>query len=347
MKTNRLSYWDNWKGLAIIAVVMIHATNKALTFPEGSFNYNFGLGVRQFINYAVPLFLAMSGYFSISAIQEDTLSYYRKRVSRIIVPYGIWTAIYLFLVKTPEQLPSLYEIAHGYILGSGIGIGYFVIVLLQYIAVTPLLLKIKSFKTHIFIIGILTFSGLAFTYFFRTQYPESFFAKFPGSAILFVVWYPFYHLGMLAALFKNRLNFEKFTSTVLLSLFILALAFSFIEGFSWSHLEYNRLSAKQLKISSFTFSIVIFIIAIAYAHKESWLNSQGVFSLLGRYSFAIYLMHLLFFKIIHKTSILKPLVDIQPLYIFSLTALSIAGCMIFVSLVEKFAPKMVSKSVIG
>ena len=73
----RISYWDNWKGIAIIAVVAIHASNGTAAFEEGSFNWLFGLTFRQFIDFAVPLFLAMSGYFSVKNSSGNPISYYK------------------------------------------------------------------------------------------------------------------------------------------------------------------------------------------------------------------------------------------------------------------------------
>ena len=89
MVTNRNVYWDVWKGLAIVGVVLIHATTTAFEFPRGSLNYNFGLSFRQIINFSVPLFFAFSGYFSAISRSESAIAYYKSRVSRIVPPLHI------------------------------------------------------------------------------------------------------------------------------------------------------------------------------------------------------------------------------------------------------------------
>lgn len=71
----RESYWDSWKGVAIIAVVAIHASGATQFFEDGSFNWYFGLVLRQFIDFAVPLFLAMAGYFSMKGATDNPIYY--------------------------------------------------------------------------------------------------------------------------------------------------------------------------------------------------------------------------------------------------------------------------------
>jgi surface polysaccharide O-acyltransferase-like enzyme len=53
----RISFWDKWKGVAIIAVVLIHALGSTANFPVGSLNNDFGIILRQFINFPVGLFI--------------------------------------------------------------------------------------------------------------------------------------------------------------------------------------------------------------------------------------------------------------------------------------------------
>jgi len=59
----RNEYWDAIKGVAIIAVIMMHATNSTRAFPAESLNYLTGVVTRQFMTFAVPLFFFISGFF--------------------------------------------------------------------------------------------------------------------------------------------------------------------------------------------------------------------------------------------------------------------------------------------
>ena len=71
------------RGLAAISVVMIH------TCPGGYAQ----VCIRPFINWAVPMFLFLSGY--LTKLENDNWpSFIRKRVVSVMVPYLFWTMIY-------------------------------------------------------------------------------------------------------------------------------------------------------------------------------------------------------------------------------------------------------------
>ena len=91
--TLRSAYWDAWKGVAILAVVTIHAGAVALGFPADSPNAQFGLMLRQGVNFAVPLFLAMAGYFAVGDGAEAVAPSWRQRAARLLPPYLFWTLV--------------------------------------------------------------------------------------------------------------------------------------------------------------------------------------------------------------------------------------------------------------
>lgn len=70
------------RAISIIAVVLIHTCpNDILT-----------LFIRPFTNFAVALFLFLSGYLTnINTITNKTI---KRRILRVIIPYIIWTIIY-------------------------------------------------------------------------------------------------------------------------------------------------------------------------------------------------------------------------------------------------------------
>ena len=83
------------RGLAIIAVVFIHNT------PSGISQVVF----RPFLNFCVGLFLFLSGMLSDAGKWNPM-----KRISKVLIPYAIWTLIYVvrFAYKTPLQIPIIY-----------------------------------------------------------------------------------------------------------------------------------------------------------------------------------------------------------------------------------------------
>ncbi len=343
----RVSYWDNWKGIAIIAVIAIHASNGTATFQEGSFNWLFGLTLRQFIDFAVPFFLAMSGYFSAKVSNESLLSFYKGRFIRILIPYLIWTAIYL-LAKTPTILPSLSECFQGVFFGTGIGIGYFVIVLSQFVILTPLFAKIQKKWHHVAIMITISIMGSIFVYYFSAINTDHFLSQFPAYALPFFAWYPFYHSGYFMARYKNEL---KLNSTLIKTAtfgLALSLTLSLCEGLFWAYNHNYSFGVSQLKATSLAASLFLFILAVSLSEKKTLLHRYSAITWLGENSYVIYLSHMLFLTIIQK--ILRQsdsIYSLQPLTILLSVALSLILCTGLIKTCSKILPRNISKHLLG
>lgn len=77
-------YLQALRGLAIASVVMIHC------LPLEAWV----VGVRPFLNFAVALFIFLSGYLTTKRKVADIHSFYRKRIGKIVIPYSLWTLFY-------------------------------------------------------------------------------------------------------------------------------------------------------------------------------------------------------------------------------------------------------------
>lgn len=343
----RINYWDSCKGLAIIAVVAIHASSGTGNFKEWSFNWLFGLSLRQLIDFAVPLFLAMSGYFSEKSPHKDPLAFYKSRATRILVPYIIWTMIYIAL-KNPYDLLSAREIIKAILLGTGIEIGYFVIVLFQFILITPALAKIQTPTHHIAIIIAATLVGSSFTYYYTAFHRLSIFSNFPANAILFFVWYPFYHAGYFISRHMRDHIANKPRIAVPAIVYSILLACALIEGLYWAINQNYPLGVSQLKATSLAASFALFIITL-YAEKlNTPLHTASALSWLGKNSYAIYLTHML--PLIAARKFLKgqeSIYNIQPLSITIITATSITACTLLIYFSKRFIKPGINKAIFG
>ena len=79
------------RGLAIIAVVFIHCTPHGMTLVV----------CRPFLNFAVGLFLFLSGLLSDASRWKPS-----KRLAKILIPYAIWTFLYT-LSRSYKAPPDL------------------------------------------------------------------------------------------------------------------------------------------------------------------------------------------------------------------------------------------------
>lgn len=220
--------------------------------------------------------------------------YYLRRFKRIVPPYLIWTVICVAL-RHRADLRSIRGLTKDVLLGTGVEVGYFVIVLVQFVLLTPLLARIDKRRVHIVLMALLLGCGLTFTYLVRIEFPASPLAHFPYYCILFLVWYPFYHLGLFAAKFHIAGDVRlRNVSAWVFALYLFLVAASMGEAVFLHRLGIG-LDTSQLKASSLLASLALFVFALSGPHKNlNRLFDQPFLCFLGRESYVIYLCHLLF-----------------------------------------------------
>lgn len=342
----RSQYWDGWKGVCILVVIALHAIPSPQTFPAGSLKWYVDVISSQLIVFPVAIFFAIAGFFSLGRSSgsrfEHVMDYYKRRSARILPPYLIWTGV-IILLEHRSHLLSMKELSKDLLLGTGIGIGYFVIVLVQFVLVTPVLAKLNDRRLHIILMTALFGCGLLVTYVARVGYPHSELAQFPFYCLSFVVWYPFYHFGLFAAKFeiaeKNGLRRSR---TWVFLLYVFFLAASVAEGIYLCRRSYYSLGVSQLKATSLLASSALFVLLLAY-HRVTpgAISTNRTIQLLGKSSYMIYLMHLL---VLHRVAILLkefPLIYVHPFrYALSSFAFTSIVCVLAAVLVNNLHPRV-------
>ncbi|WP_240741887.1 acyltransferase [Deinococcus sp. KSM4-11] len=147
---SRLVAVDVFRGLAILAVVAHHTAGLGVRYvPEGS-----GLAValsvvNRSLLFVVPAFVFMTALvLTRSALRHfDVGRYYRSRVRTALLPYLLWTVLYvLFRFATGQEDPSELREPGRWLVWVQYGKGYyhlyFLLVVLQFYAVLPLLLPL-------------------------------------------------------------------------------------------------------------------------------------------------------------------------------------------------------------
>lgn len=100
IKKPKLLELDIVRALAILAVVLIHATSSATIEPtEGSFSQIFFFVVNRASTFAVPLFILISGIVLFYGYDgrwsgRAALTFYRKRAVSLLIPYLVWAFFY-------------------------------------------------------------------------------------------------------------------------------------------------------------------------------------------------------------------------------------------------------------
>jgi len=131
MRKQRDPYFDIIRGIAIIFVIGIHTFPAVPSIAE--------ITLRQVIQCAVPLFIAISGYFigkkSLST-KKTYLSFLKKQLPRVYFPMLLWSLPWLALAVHGGGHP-LKNIA--FTLIGGMSIFYFIPLIMQYYMLTPVM----------------------------------------------------------------------------------------------------------------------------------------------------------------------------------------------------------------
>lgn len=123
----RIAYFDFLRGIAIMMVVGIHT----YTLGEDS------TLVRQLLNIAVPLFIAISGYFLSQKKMEnkaDYISFLKRQLPKVYLPVLVWSLpLYALALYSGSSIIKQTIL----LLGCGISIYYFVAFIMQCYVVLP------------------------------------------------------------------------------------------------------------------------------------------------------------------------------------------------------------------
>lgn len=301
----RLQVFDILRVLATLAVIGIHVSADYASTSWG------GLLFNQVVRFSVPMFIIISGfllyYQEISSSRpESTGTFYRKRFSKILWPYVIWTVLYTlmtqYLLHTwPDQSVLLAAVGKHLIWGTGAYHLYFMVIIIQCYLLYPLL-RAWLHSHHIsFVITLLSLLSLCQVVLYlhtvgryhlpATINPQLYLVAFP-------IWIGYFGLGMYMATIKSQL--ESRLSAALWPwgvLWAVSLAVLLVDSYiSGSYASSGKPTIMIYTIMSFLF---FYGLALKYGSREFPLSAW-----LSRQSFLIYLAHpvvLLFLqRIVHK-----------------------------------------------
>ena len=287
-------YFQMLRGIAIIAVIMIHCTNPLL---KDNSNYILQIVYRQFINFAVAMFVFLSGYFT---KKDDVLtnpkSFIKRRFIRLIPPYLFWSAIGIIMSQT-YSFPSIIK---RLIFGTSFVQLYYIIVLLQLTIITPILLKTidkKLIRIIIFAISPITLIAQYISVFTRD-------ATINRFGTLFTTWLIFYYFGLVVR--NLDISLDTFTSKLRLFLvaYVVMISVSIFESISiYNHFNVLDFAASQIKLSTFVVSLLVIAIALAFSSIVK-VTEKNILVIIGNYSYGLYLAHYAVMLVINKIGFL-------------------------------------------
>lgn len=136
----RESWFDFLRGVAILMVIAIHTF--AATLQREEMVGDALIVSRQLLNCAVPLFLAISGYFLAKKKGERSYARFLKhQIPKIYLPTLIWSLPYwaLYVWQGHDWMKGMILF-----LACGFSIYYFIALIIQYYVLFPVLQKVNT-----------------------------------------------------------------------------------------------------------------------------------------------------------------------------------------------------------
>lgn len=284
---------DALRVIAILAVILIHVTTKTLATLHLDITLApFSLFINQSARFAVPLFFLISG-FVLELNNKDGLSYmifFKKRASRIIIPYLFWTCLY-FIVNSGFALQSLLtpKFFLSIILGNASYHLYFIPTLILFYLAFPFLhFAIKILKNPIVfsLIWVLEFALL-----FQDYYVKQW--DFSYDIRIAILSFSMFITGMVASHYKDwLLGFVKkylyiFTGALFLFPFFI---FFHVQSITLkahtSRYIYNQYSPLNYLYTLNFFSLLFYLL-------EKTQFRRRLFIELSKLSFFVFFIHVL------------------------------------------------------
>ena len=288
MTKERDNYFDLLKGIAILGVVSIHLLGSSSLFQgENYHGWSIGL-IRQFVCCSVPVFMFLAGYFSGGGGIYN-------RAKRLLIPYLFWTFIEVAIFRPVDFCNPFQFVMRDVLFGYGVGIGYFVIVLLQLALLSPQLKKSMRVRPRSTLAGVVALNlvGIGIYYALAIRGVPVFGLCIPAPipAIFFPVWILPYALGIWC---RQTQGLLVYPIRKVISIGTVSFVAMIIEAFYWRD---GFIEISQLRLSSFVFSLCACLV-MACTHID--VGRKNVLVVLGRGSYFIYFTHMKSFILFYE-----------------------------------------------
>jgi surface polysaccharide O-acyltransferase-like enzyme len=317
---DRLVWASNIRVAATLAVILTHV---ASGFPSvspdiHSFQWNVGNIVLSATRFCVPFFLLLSGALLLKK-KEDVDVFFKKRFSRILLPFAFWSIIYSFYSLFSETNASslsffqIFKFLYHHFFFKAFYHLWFMFVLIGLYLIFPILagwlrnVDRKEIRYFLFFWAVIIICNFTIGYFpagIELQYISGY------------IGYPIlgYYLAYFVDNNKRTLLFAIISSFTGIFLTIITTYFYSSKSGHFDAKYYDFLSPNVLMMSVGIFLMIKRFSASPIKHRFHFRY------LIDKYSFGIYLSHAIFLDIFFKsTSLVKHL---NPLIFYPLITVS-------------------------
>lgn len=278
-------YWQSIRGICMLVIVLIHC-GTTTELPFTSFDGTYYFFIRSFYSFAVSTLFFMAGKFT-KISHGDMRGYFKKRLKRILLPYLVWSGIYLLFGVVRGNRYSEIEIIRILLTGDASIPFYYSVVLLSFTLLTPVFLRLIEWKRLLYLCigGTITFMTGGYC----SQY-------FAGNVVwvkLTPIWLCFYIAGLQQG---NGVLHHSSTVQQAAIIWISAYVIQIIETFFL--LQNEKLAAiaySQWHFGAFLYAAATINLMLA-VEKRLWFRKSLAY--IGDRSYGIYFIHCLFLSIL-------------------------------------------------
>lgn len=270
--------------LAIAGVLLLHSSSSYLLQPMNS-DWLMGNVFDSMARFCVPLFLMISGALLLSK-DEDIITFFKKRTTKIITPFIVWSLFYyLSLKEFAYANVSIEEFIYLLIKGNiSVHLWYLYLLIPIYILI-PLLRK----AVHHMSVKSIVFYSVFFVLYdnvskFLTVYYEA-----PPKDYLTII-FPYISYILLGYVIYNNEILNKYKKPIYILGFISLCSIMIGTYFlTRIHGSYDGFLYRFTSVPVFLYTISIMIFFKERKSKPSTLVSS-----ISNHSFGIYLVHIFF-----------------------------------------------------
>lgn len=280
------------RALACLAVLAVHVS-AGVFYAEGSWD-PFAALINQIGRFGTPVFAVISGFLLFNQVKNKGFSlrrFIRSRTTKILIPYLIWSTVYLLILKYVYHVDHFASLKQGlYILFTGGAFYhlYFVSTVIQFYLVFPLLQRVLR-------TGRAWWIGTAVALVVNVAFLVPEVTDWPGwigtilSHKAFLPSWIFYFLlgGLLAHHWTGLTRFFRNRTGMLFSFLtgVLVTAGAVVE-YHWAGMYGSRRLANLINIP-----LLILTASVLYTSVFHRLRIREWFQALGNLGFGIYLVH--------------------------------------------------------
>jgi peptidoglycan/LPS O-acetylase OafA/YrhL len=275
MKNNRFLEIDLLRGIAMLAMILIHTCYYFLSDPTALFIWNWS-------QFAVPVFIFCSAYLFFQKPKDLSLEYVRKRIGRLLYPYYIFLLFFIpiYFLINPDTSQIKYIFQSIFVIG-GVDINWLVLLFIQFTIIFPLFFSMHNQNKILFYIySVIAFVSSCLFIFYKLPFNQK-----------FLMWLPWSVIPIFTLYFVNNHNKKSFMRIMAIISTLLFFTSYYLEVLTNHKLGmYENKYPPTIYFLSYGILMTILLYLLSKLIMKSKLLTS-FFAFLSVYSYPMYFIH--------------------------------------------------------